>query len=195
MKSLMRVQQCAFVIFAFFCCPGILTTAHGFSGEKEVNVYALGEQFTWLEFDESGARLLKESGTRYGVGGTYYYEFQNHLTLKPRAEVLGGREAYDGQTQLGVPVQSKTQYIEVKLEGDLGLRFGLQQNASIEPFGGLGLRRWDKELESSMDIYGHYADGYIETWTTLYLRAGARGEISTWKRNRSCMPRQGSSTP
>jgi hypothetical protein len=177
MKRLIKVQQYAFVIFALFCCPGILTAAPSFAGEA--NVYVAVEQFVWKEFNNDGSQLLKESGPRYGVGFTYNFEFRDHhLILKPRVEIIGGVVDYDGATQAGVPVKTDTTYFGGKLEVDLGWRFGSLQKTAIEPFGGIGLRGWYRDIKDATASNGTPAYGYTEEWYTIYLRAGLRGDIA-----------------
>lgn len=182
MKSLVNVRRCLFVIVAALVISGILPT--GSVHAKEFNVYAIGEFFEWKEFNDSGSRLLKESGPRYGVGFLFFHEFESGLTVKPRVEVIGGKVTYDGQTQAGTPVKSKTEYINFKLETDLGYKFGRSGKASLEPFAGLGLRVWNRDIQDGTAADGTHAYGYNEEWTTLYLRGGLRGDVPVGEKSK-----------
>ncbi len=154
-------------------------------GEPEV--YASAESFTWKEFGDAGDRLLKESGPRYGVGFAYAHEFPNHLTLKPRVELTGGDVDYDGQTQSGLPVTSTTTYFGFKFEFDMGGKIKPSKSFAIEPFAGLGVRAWARDINDSTTFDGgtvYYVNGYTEHWTTFYGRVGLRGDLYFGQRSK-----------
>jgi hypothetical protein len=153
----------------------LASIAHGPVFADETDVYAAIDSFTWKEFDDDGSRLLKESGTLIGVGVTYLREFDSHLTLKPTAELFGGRVNYDGHTQSGIPATSKVDYFGIKLEVDLGRRFTPAQGLYVEPFGGLGCRIWNRDIKNGTTPTGSAVNGYMEGWRTLYARLGLRG--------------------
>lgn len=141
--------------------------------EKEF--YLAIDSFTWKEFDADGSRLLKESGPLVGVGFTYWREDEQHVTLRPTAEIFGGQVNYDGQTQAGVPVSTTVNYFGFKLEGDIGRRFRPSQGLSLEPFGGLGYRTWLRNIRNGTAADGSPTAGYREDWKTFYARLGLRG--------------------
>jgi hypothetical protein len=143
----------------------------------ESNVYLAVDSFTWKEFGDDGSRLLKESGTLFGVGFTYMKEFNNHVTLKPTAEIFGGTVDYDGHTQSGIPATSTVDYFGVKLEGELGRRYRSTQSFFVEPFGGLGFRAWLRDINNGTTATGSTAYGYTEDWITLHARLGVRGGV------------------
>ncbi|HEX9020890.1 MAG TPA: hypothetical protein VF903_06475 [Nitrospirota bacterium] len=177
MSGLGRVRQWVFIVLPFlllFSSGSAIAAPLG--GEAEV--YVAAENFEWREFDDAGNRLLRESGPRYGVGFTYYHEFLNQATVKPRVELFGGTVDYDGATQAGVPVKTRTDYFGVKIEGDAGYTFRPSQGVSIEPFGGLGLRGWSRNIKNGTASNGTTAYGYREDWSTFYLRLGVRGSAA-----------------
>jgi hypothetical protein len=145
-------------------------------------LYGAVESFTWKEFDDSGARAVKESGPLFGIGLTYSHEFEDKLTFTPRGEIFFGSVDYDGQTQTGVPVTSTVGYFGFTLDGDLGMKFKVTQSFSLEPFGGLGLRWWLRDINDGTTATGAVANGYTEGWTTFYGRLGVRGGIDVSKR-------------
>jgi hypothetical protein len=140
-------------------------------------LYGVVESFTWKEFDDSGARLVKESGPLFGIGIAYSHEFDDKLIFAPRGEIFFGSVDYDGQTQTGEPVTSTVGYFGFKLEGDLGRKFKVTQSFSLEPFGGLGLRWWLRDIHDGTTATGGTAYGYTEGWTTFYGRLGIRGDV------------------
>jgi hypothetical protein len=130
------------------------------------------ESFTWKEYGSLGEELLEESGPRFGVGFAFHKVFGSGLALKPRAEFFGGSVDYDGATQAGVPVSSETDYFGFKGEFDLGGQIG--NKVIFEPFAGIGLRGWDRDINDSTTVTGTPAIGYTEQWFMSYLRIGLR---------------------
>lgn len=145
----------------------------------EPELYGGAESFAWREYDVTG-QIVKESGPRYLLGFTNTHEFPNHMTLKPRVEFFGGNVDYSGEAcdNSGncVPASSDTDYFGVKLELDLGVRLRPLESFIIEPFAGLGIREWSRQINSSLLADGSYAVGYTEDWTTFYGRLGLRAE-------------------
>lgn len=177
MKRTALVPQCAralTAVFAFILSAGIFTPQ---AGAGEANVYLAVDSYTWKEFDDNGDRLLKESGTLMGLGFDYYTERENHVTLRPLAEIFGGEVDYDGHTQTGIPATTKVSYFGLKLQGDVGRSFRPAPSFTIEPFGGLGLRAWVRDLHDGTTSTGLTTSGYTEDWFTLHARIGVRGGI------------------
>jgi hypothetical protein len=176
MKFVNQVRQSLLLVVACVLVFGI-SDVHAFT-RGDMDVYALAESFTWREFNDAGGQLLKESGPRYGVGFAYAHEFPNHLTLKPRIELNGGSVDYDGQNQVGVPVTTTTNYFGVKFEFDLAGRIRPSQGFVLEPFAGIGIRSWARDIKDGTAADGSLAIGYTESWSTFYGRLGVRGEQS-----------------
>ncbi len=156
--------------------PGLLPAAgqdkddeQARKGRVETCVYLKAEQFVWKEFD-GGTRLLKESGPRFGLGIFRHYE-KNRLTFRPMAEVYGGSVDYDGQTQGGTPVATDTNYVGGKIGFDAGGVVTPGSAIRLEPFAGVRVEYWDRDIESTAD-----AIGYSERWESATLRGGLRGE-------------------
>lgn len=140
--------------------------------EDSPEVYFGFESFTWEEFDDFGQKLLEESGPRIGVGFAMHKVFEGGFTLKPRVELFWGTVDYDGATQAGEPVLSETDYLGFKAEIDMGGQVG--QGVRFEPFGGIGLRFWDRTINDSITVLGTQAIGYTEEWYMAYFRVGFR---------------------
>jgi hypothetical protein len=181
MKFVNKVRQSSLLVVVCVLVFGI-SDVHAFT-RGDLDVYALAESFTWREFDDAGGQLLKESGPRYGVGVAYAHEFPNHLTLRPRIELNGGDVDYDGRTQSGVPVSTTTTYLGIKFEMDLGGRISPWQSFILEPFAGIGIRSWSRDIKDSTTANGSLAIGYTENWATIYGRLGVRGEQSFGQKN------------
>lgn len=137
----------------------------------EVEVYLKTESFTWKEFNDNGAQLLKETGVLYSLGGLVKSDITKSLTFKGKSELFGGRVDYDGQTWGGTPVETNTDYFGFKTEGDVSWKFMERGKSFLRPFAGLGYRGWQRDLKSTDS-----AIGYRENWRSLYVRLGVRGD-------------------
>jgi hypothetical protein len=143
----------------------------------EAVLYLAVESYTWKEFKDNGSLLLKESGPLAGVGFTYHHEFPDHLTLRPTAEIFGGTVDYDGQTQTGIAAKTDVDYFGLKLDGDIGRKFIISKQWFVEPFGGLGLRLWIRDINDGVAANGTATYGYDEVWLTWNARLGLRGGV------------------
>lgn len=172
-------KNAAIAVFTLFIVTGLVLssfTSHAIADETgiskgEYDLYAHVESFTWKEFS-GGDQLLKESGPTYGAGASAKWNIINQLTLKLKGELFTGSIDYEGQAQSGTPVETDTDYNGFILQGDMGWKFVLGENFSIEPFAGYAVRSWERDIQSTGS-----AIGYIEEWTAYYARLGVRGEL------------------
>ena len=182
-RGMIRTYSSLLALVFVVACYGSLLTQAAIADESRV--YLAVESFTWKEFDDT-ERAVKESGTLYGVGFSYQKEFDSHITLRPVFELFGGRVDYDGHAcdLVGIcqPAMSKVGYFGVKLEGDLGRMFRPDESFFVEPFGGLGLRAWTREINNGTAADGSATAGYREKWATLYARFGLRGGMELTSR-------------
>lgn len=161
------------IVVVLVCSISAFSPA-AFAGEMDV--YLKVDDYTWSEY-QNGLRLLRETGILVGPGFSYWKEFSNHMTLKPLAELFVGNVDYDGATQSGSPVKTKVMYVGVKMQCDAGRKFSIGKMSFIEPFGGLGIRSWSRDIQDSTTSSGTVALGYTEDWITAYARFGLRGVI------------------
>jgi hypothetical protein len=136
----------------------------------EYDIYAKAEYFKWKEFND-GSTLLEESGPIFGIGVSAKGTVYKSITLKGRGEFFGGSVDYDGQTQVGTPVRTDTDYVGFKIEVDGGWKFLVKEKSSLEPFLGLGARKWNRDIKGT-----NFASGVEEDWRTIYARLGIRGD-------------------
>ena len=164
-KSFSRLMICLTAAISFPAAAQSAPAPNPLRG----SLYGLAEQFEWKEFDDDGGRILKESGPLFGVGGRVDFDTGKGVHVEGLAEGFFGRVDYDGATQSGVPVSSRTKYAGATAEATLALPLKMGPGLSAGPFGGAGGRLWRRDLEDSGDSYG-----YVENWTTLYGIAGFR---------------------
>jgi hypothetical protein len=73
----------------------------------DVDIYGVASSFTWEEFNDNGSRLLKESGTFYGIGCAYWWKSQGHVTSSReprffvRDRIVGYCELHSKRTSAG----------------------------------------------------------------------------------------------
>jgi hypothetical protein len=173
--SIIALYGRSIVITLFLSCVINAVILEAFAGEMDV--YLKVDDYTWNEY-QNGVRLLRESGILLGPGFSYWKEFSNHLTLKPLAELFVGNVGYDGSTQGGIPVKTRVMYVGSNIQCDGGRKFDVGEKSFIEPFVGLGIRFWSRDLHDSTTSSGTFASGYTEEWFTAYTRFGVRGEES-----------------
>ncbi len=163
-----KVATVALFLMFFVTGAAMWSTTPVFAADK-YDIYLQVHSFTWKEFT-NGNELLEESGPIYALGGMAMLE-NNSLTFRARGELFAGSITYDGQTQGGTPVETDTDYVGLKLEGDAGWKKRVEDKASIEPFVGIGVRIWDRDIQGTDN-----ATGVNEKWSSIYARLGLRGD-------------------
>jgi len=187
MKRLVWHRSLQALCFAMFMVCGIISVSH--ASVDELYVYGTVESFTWREFD-AGERAVMESGPLFGIGLSYFHEFENRITVTPRGEIFFGSVDYNGHAcstdpvtliQTCQPATTTVGYLGLKFDGDIGLRFKLKQSSFIEPFWGLALRTWRRDIRNGTAADGSATAGYLEDWSTLHFRLGVRGGVDLSK--------------
>ncbi|MBT0663507.1 hypothetical protein KI809_04250 [Geobacter pelophilus] len=138
---------------------------------REASVYPFFQYFKWEEFSRDGAKLLKETGPQFGVGGNIKLDLlkgnAGAMTVAAKQELFGGVVDYDGQLQDGTPHKTDVNYFGSYTELDLGWAIPYRK-MTIEPFSGLSYRWWLRDLQGS--------GGYTENWYSLALLLGLRSQ-------------------
>jgi len=126
-----------------------------------------------MDFDfreyASGDRLVREHGALYGLAGGVRSS-RDALMLEAELSWFGNDVRYDGQTQAGASLRTRTDERILDGLGRIGWRFRRQERLQYQLFGGLGYRRWDRDIQSTPA-----ADGVRETYTWWYALLGGRG--------------------
>ncbi len=158
------------------------------AGLEDIGAYGYVGYFSWREYNDSGSRIVKESGPIFGAGAAARVDLlKKSLILHGKAELFGTVVDYEGQTQSdtpefnGRPVDSDTRYFGGKFEGDLGWRFSFD-GGSLEPFFGIGYRAWLRDIDNSTSTTDaglrFPVGGATEYWGTVYTRYGLKSEAS-----------------
>jgi hypothetical protein len=170
---LIRLRRAAIILA--LTSAGTMVCGTAWAGD--VNIYTAVSSFSWKEFNDNGSRLLKESGTLYGIGGSYWWKPRGPVSLQAGAELFGGNVDYDGMTQSGIQSSTTVDYFGAKLKIEAGHVFGSADNVQIEPFGGLGFAAWLRTINDGTSANGAKAYGYRENWKTLHVRLGLRARL------------------
>jgi len=164
---------------------GCATPEGAFATAKTRHViYGSYQDFKWTE-EIAGEQLLEESGSLPGIG----YLADGHNT-RYRVELLMGDVEYDGQTQDGTPAKSETSYTMLLFEyddkfagvkdsppvmsvDDYGVEQPLHAPSGLQPYLGMGVRLWDRDIKSTAQ-----ANGAAEQWLSLSFHIGV--DYSHW---------------
>jgi hypothetical protein len=163
------------LFFAFLIIipvEGIASSMAPASLKAEVGVSAL--RFDYAEFDDNGRVLDKEMG---GIPG-----LSIKLSLRQAAwewetagSFHGGQVPYTGQTNSGVPYNTRTD----ESIGDVSIRLGrwFGDRVPVMPFVGIGYRRWDR------NILPNSLGSLFESYRWTYVWAGSK--IMTYQKGAS----------
>jgi len=134
-------------------------------------VYPHVEYFEWTE-TLGGRQFVKETGPLYGIGGEMELRLGKSLLLVLGADFFAGEVDYDGAIQEldGSLTPSKSTTTYVGIEGGIKLAAPLPvgKDFMIKPAAGIGLRTWERTLDTSFDSRYIGAHGYIEDWFTSH---------------------------
>lgn len=140
------------------------------SAAQRVSWYGGVENYSWREYDNTGARILEESGPRYflGLSGTNYLDPQWQLTFDMRFYMASVN--YDGQTNQTPPkpLSTRTDYHGMSAELS-AIRFlgAINNPVRFGIVGALGADAWRRHINSTST-----ASGYTETYHIGYARLG-----------------------
>jgi hypothetical protein len=141
--------------------------------QKSGRAYLGVENFQWEEFAAED-QLLKESGPVFSLGGRFAMPLSPTLNLLADGRLFYGEVDYDGAVigldGSSVPYNSETTYAGLEAEADLARPIPTRSGLTWSPFAGVGLRAWDRSLDTSGGSTGDF--GYDEYWLSAYVSIG-----------------------
>jgi hypothetical protein len=141
-------------------------------------LFGLGvENFVWKEFDTDGSQLLEETGPRYVFSFLYQNQFSADWDYQVTADLYAGNVDYDGQTQMGDPITTTSEYTGVR--GDFIATYNI--GGSDSPFAllaGAGLDAWSRNLRDTTLPDSTPVYGYQENYLMIYARLGLQLQFS-----------------
>lgn len=152
-----------------------LSQAHA-NSDRRYSFDAGMEFHRWQEFDDSGNRLLTETGPRLVLAGAFDNLERRHggLVYRARLRAYSGEVDYDGQDTNRRYVASTTSYRGWGAEFDAGWRVIDTRRSSfaLDIFGGIGFEQWRRDIQSGINALGIPVQGLIEDYSTPYVRVG-----------------------
>lgn len=130
--------------------------------------YGRIDAFRWKEVTPGGSEFMHESGPLVTLGFKNQKSY-NTLKTTTNVEVFGG-----APTHYEAAGSSKNNYYGFKLEVNCAK---LGDSRFVEPFVGVGWKRWTRSLDTTPGYFlwtpfGYY--GYSENWSSVYTKAGLR---------------------
>lgn len=152
-----------FLVLAFTAAESGAEEMQPAASAAEIGVSAV--RFDYTESRDDGSTLDRELGNIPGLT----FRLAQRISAwewEGIASYHYGRAAYTGQTNLGVPYNTRTD----EGIGDVALRMGrwFEGSYPIMPYAGLGYRRWDR------DILPASLGGLFESYRWKYIWMGAR---------------------
>lgn len=124
--------------------------------------------FTYKEFDDAGTLLDREDGIIPGFMLGYKRQ-RNDVFTELSFSYHGTDIKYDGQTQSGIPVTTRSDADIYELQLKMGSELRTRNNYKYEMYGGFGYRFWQRNIRSTA-----IAAGIYEEYDWSYFMLGAK---------------------
>ncbi len=125
------------------------------------------EYYYWQE-TFGGKKLLDETGPRYALELSGKVATPDDYLAAVRFKLYYGHVDYNGQTQLGAPVKSTTDYYGGLVDFGVGRRWTSAKGRTLDLMGRFGVENWERDLNGP--------GGYAEHWIPLYVKLGVETE-------------------
>jgi len=116
--------------------------------DSHVKVGISLQDFSYTEFDDQNIVLNREDGLLPGItleAGIHWNSFSGIL----RGEIFNGLVDYDGQTQSGIPLKSKTNEKITRVEATLHYTVKSFSHYNMSILAGIGYREWRRDINST----------------------------------------------
>jgi hypothetical protein len=111
------------------------------------------QHFNYQEFDLQGTNLNSEEGLLPGIDLGLSHENGDWM-FAGLFTCYNGQVSYDGQTQSGKPIQTKTDETLWYLGGDVGRRFTTPIVDVLVLYGSLAYRLWERDIKGIKNVTG-----------------------------------------
>lgn len=146
----------------------------------ERTMFYLGsEYYSWREYDDSGTRILEESGPRYFLGISDTKEMAPHWEMTFDMRMYAARVSYEGQTNSTPPQPFTTHTDYHGLSAELTTIGFLNDESAPQRWGvlgTLGVDAWQRDINSKLTVAG-----YTETYHISYGRLGLAVVGNAWR--------------
>ena len=116
--------------------------------DSHVKVGISLQDFSYTEFDDQNIVLNRDDGLLPGItleAGIHWNSFSGIL----RGEIFNGLVDYDGQTQSGIPLKSKTNEKITRVEATLHYNVKSFSHYNMSILAGIGYREWRRDINST----------------------------------------------
>jgi hypothetical protein len=151
---------------AVILCFAFMAMGNALAVDLPRHSVKLGTEVSHIKYEEAG--LMKETGTMFGIAGSYVYH--NKIMLKAEARGAAGKVDYDGQLSDGTPYTIDG-IRDFMFEPRILIGFDMPyRHVVLTPYAGIGYRAlWDK--------MGKDAIGYDRQSNYLYAPLGIEALI------------------
>ena len=130
--------------------------------------------FNYAEYDDNNKFLDGETGFIPGVVHKLKLKSQKTYT-EFVGQAYTNTVKYDGQTQDGIPLKTKSDAVIIDAHFKYGLRLSRARNHG--PYAGIGFRYWLRNIRSGRDINGDAVAGLLEQYRWSYGLLGYTGNF------------------
>jgi len=133
--------------------------------------------FGYQEFDDNNALLNREDG--YLPGLTLSVDAPaSRWSLTTELSLYAKDVLYDGQTQSGTPVQSRTDETIFDISLMLSKELGGKSLSPEQLYYGLGYRHWRRDIRDTRTTGGVPISGLLEIYQIPYVILGSRWDMA-----------------
>ena len=121
------------------------------------------KDFTYKEFADDGELLDREDGILPGVGLGISWRWPDWY-INGLATIYYNQIRYDGQTQMGVPLETSTDELIIDSELSLAYLFPRGEGGEHRVYIGIGSRYWERDIKPGTDKNGNPVSGLFEIY-------------------------------
>lgn len=178
-RAASRRRVCHWLTFCLLWCLPLTLCAAGqpvraVVANAWIGVSAL--DFDFREFDDGGTRLNREHGSLPGLAAGVKVS-RRAAFAESGISYYSGDVRYDGQTQSGLPVTTRTDEDIFDGSALAGVQFALTRGFGSAVFAGAGYRNWKRDIRSTRS-----AAGLSETYDWWYGLLGVKGSYAASER-------------
>ncbi len=158
------MRSYTFYLLALLLSPGLAVAEESYSFDLM--------RFNYSEYDDNGTWLDSEYGVIPGIiirnreklSDSHWSEWEGrfHYSLI----------YYDGQTQSGIPLRTRSDALIMDIAGKYGIDFSNAYGRDMSLYFGLGYRYWLRNIHRGIADDGSATAGIAETYRWLYGLAG-----------------------
>ena len=161
------MKKLIITLYLFISFP-LMAESSGSVDKAEITFGASLLDFTYKEFDDNNVLLDREDGLIPGfILG--YRQNKNNLFTELSFSYHATDIQYDGQTQSGIPVKTRSDADILDLSFKVGSQYQTENKYQYELYAGLGYHLWQRNIRSTATVLGIF-----EEYDWFYFLLGAK---------------------